>query len=533
MTAMSNVVLKKHFKLFVNDIVSSDLLTQPQRIPMFLTVLQLFTAELAENHSAFLYATLKRALRVSDHNHLGILLLCLLQTYKSSPLWSHKDIAVLVRTTLIKKVTSVSAYTKLHPFWDLFDDTEFKPVFRKTQTSLLTTCFPIKLRKNPRLIPNKICIVLREFDANMSYGAHFEVLKNVSLALMLGRETQVHFLFINPLPSKHQPLVTDPNVNQKTYLFNQQLIPEHLPQRTNETIYASNQLINLKIIDSDQVHHLVGFDPNLLKNFIVQQGFESGIFFGGVLDCKTERAIFKSLGLAVILIIMNKNNKLDNFFDLLLSACHHDTDAVVQRFFYPVARQLVIDWQFPSRSYEKCQRLVTVLAHGRIEKGLKNLPADYCAALLNSLEQQQVEWYLIGIEQPEQIPADIRAKPWIKLVSRENDLQSFYRSCDLFLQIPGADGGGTAALKAAINGLPVIALQNTDPAAYLPDAQGLIDADHVFEQLQALLTDSSLRQAVATAQLTYIEKTLTINHAAQNFRDIEARLHQRQPVMLN
>ncbi len=511
---------------FITDIVKETTI-EINDISLYLTIFQLFLVRLAKKSPETIDKTLKQAINIATAESIGLLIAfsLLIYPYLSQDLKTTlKDI---IRKKLFVLINTPSDYAKLSPFWDLFDNSELKPLFRQIQTKLLSHCFT-EIKPPITAQAGKICVVIREFDANMSYGAHFEVFKNISKALLLNRKDQVHYLFILPHPLNAHSR-TDGLLKKSGILLNQRLFNPQLLQREEKPRYASDELIKLNLVNSTQIHYISGFSDQAIQAFISEQQFASSLFFGGFLDCKNERAMFKLLNVPIMMVIMNKNNKLDEFVDLLLTSCQHQTSVTVQRFFYPVASQLIEEWQFPQRDYQYCRRIVTVLAHGRLEKAFQLWNSEECQLFLDLIAQAQVEWYLIGIETPELIPECVRNHAAIKIVKRENNLYDFFQTCDLFLQVPHSDGGGTAALKAAIHGMPVLALANTDPSAYLPDNQVCHYIEQLYSELTQLLSQANYRQQFAINQLDYIKQQLTIEQAAQHFRQIETDLfHNHQ-----
>jgi len=124
--------------------------------------------------------------------------------------------------------------------------------------------------------------------------------------------------------------------------------------------------------------------------------------------------------------------------------------------------------------------IVSALSRNLLPNLLKQWKSDhansaYYNEFIDILEDANVCWNIVGRTSVEDLKnVDERVsrlieKGVINVTPFQKDLRHFFRENDLYLQPIGFTGGGNSALMAAAEGLSVLSLSLTDPAAYFPD----------------------------------------------------------------
>lgn len=184
-------------------------------------------------------------------------------------------------------------------------------------------------------------------------------------------------------------------------------------------------------------------------------------------------------------------------------------------------------------------RLVTTLAHGRIERTLLANPelADRVVRLLRDIPD--AGWMFIGLERPEDLLSQF--PEWremtevgrIVLAGHTPRLREVYRECHLYVHLPGLGGGGMGVAMAMAEGLPALVEAGTDcdpgwtkasycanSASFSVESAVYRSSDEAFRLAAELANDDRARRSLAANQSAALAANHSIAAVANRLQEV-------------
>lgn len=165
---------------------------------------------------------------------------------------------------------------------------------------------------------------------------------------------------------------------------------------------------------------------------------------------------------------------------------------------------------------EQCKviNVCSALSRNEIREHLtnfkKNHPHDFYNFTVKLLE---VNWFIIG----KSTESDLRSisseidllldKKQIICIPFQKDLRAYLAYFDIYIQPLGFTGGGNSSLMAAAEGVPVLTLWDTDPAAYLTSVDHPRSPKGYIEKFDCLIKYSVEREYLAEKGLKSIKES--------------------------
>lgn len=356
------------------------------------------------------------------------------------------------------------------------------------------------LRKEKFEKKDNVALLVRNFPTAVHSGAHYNVLSSIVNSLTKLWSERNTFIFIVPQNS----LVAKENLGKGLFY-----------KKIKEDYPALKENISL-------------VDPVCVSENFSQIAFEGLVLIAGgnVLEERLLHPFLSARGNLTGYIKFNVKNKiLSPFVDFSISPGWCKQNEVCLATTYPINQEML------SKAISRNERaeskalliksvhpdvlnIVSVLSNGRLENAIKSLDAESLDKVKEIVRRKGVVWNFVGIKD-ESLVYKVFGKENVKCFSYISDLDEFYEKMDLMFHFPSVTGGGTGILRAAISGLPVLALSRTDACGYLGAENLCVSEAELFDFLKELVDCGEKRFFLRKKQLNFIVKKQSENSFAK------------------
>lgn len=215
----------------------------------------------------------------------------------------------------------------------------------------------------------------------------------------------------------------------------------------------------------------------------------------------------------------NVNNQPDDFCDIFVCLDeervkrpkNNKMTALTYQMQWPVNREDFIE----SKKYEekKPSRAITVLGNGRLNGVFENLDNDQFKMFFNSCFKRFKKLLIVGDVaddwQSRIIALSVDKGCSVEFLAYSDSLPTLYQDYEVFLEVPGANGGGYGALAAIFADLLVFARKGTDIASYVTSDCTYSSIEELFFKVDAIQKCSLKFKAMRESNLFKVSHTLS------------------------
>ncbi|HEX8956957.1 MAG TPA: glycosyltransferase [Burkholderiaceae bacterium] len=158
--------------------------------------------------------------------------------------------------------------------------------------------------------------------------------------------------------------------------------------------------------------------------------------------------------------------------------------------------------------------LVLLSVGARLHTEIDGPWAERMVALLQ--KHPKIQWLLVGGAAHRPAALAALSEEQLRMQPHREDIRSVTRSADVYVNPPRV-GGGFSVAEAMAEGLPVMAMKNSDGGDKVGDAAAA-DLDSYFAELEALIADAALRRSRGNAMRALFTQTLDLENSADSLR---------------